>query len=120
MSNNPISEFIQSSHCFHVHDLSVLLCLIAAQETSHPFNAVSPAAADKRITYLEGITDEEWSAAFARLMLAGELRWVDDGRWRGYQVVRFEELHDSLADYGKRRYFRNASRISREKKGQSV
>lgn len=112
MSDTPISDFIQRSSCFHVHDLAVLIFLVGVQERGWP---ISPIARYGKFCYLSGLTEEEYQAAFQRLLENGEIVKVETEKWRGYEVARMENLEEGMMDFGKRMYFRRAAKRSRER-----
>lgn len=120
MSNSPIRDFIYRCPSLHVHDVAALFCLVALQESSGPGWVISPAVKDRRIIGLGGMTDEEWAASVARLIAAEELEWVEENNWRGFRVKRFDELQDAMTDFGKRAYFRQKTKESRERKEVAV
>lgn len=111
-TESPISDFINRMSSFHVHDTALLIWLVALQETGWP---ISPYAAVGRwgVGRMNGMTEEEYEAAFARLIESGEVERVEEEDWRGFQVVRFDELQDGMMDFGKRRYFRLAQKRRR-------
>lgn len=113
VTDRPITDFIDQMHDFHAHDFAVLFYLVSVQERGWP---ISPAAKDGRWSFLTGITRGEYQSAFTRLLKCKEVVEVKDDHWRGYEVARFEQLQDGMMDFGKRRYFREAARKSREKK----
>lgn len=103
MSQTPIQDFIYGMKSFHAHDFAVLFWAVAFEQRSWP---ISPAADTGRLFHIEGMTQEEIAASFKRLIDLGEIVPIESDQWRGYEVVRFDYLADRLADYGKRRYFR--------------
>lgn len=109
MSQRPIYDFC-GWVIYPVNDLGMLFWLIATQEISWP---ISPAVELGRFASLQGITAAESAASFKRLLEAGEVRWVENERWRGFEVTRFDELHEAMAKFGRRHYFRTAARERR-------
>ena len=117
MSESPIHDFIWGSKSFHVHDIAVLLFLVGLQERN---GILSPAVATKRMFSFDGITEEEYRAAFKRLEDAGEVVWMEDDQGRGYFVDRYLKLSDDLAENGARQYFRKKAKANRERKKAQV
>lgn len=119
MTDTPLSDFYLNVACGHVHDVAVLFALLGAEERARhcvcPF--VSPAAKSGKVLLLQGISDEDLVKSFDRLQAAGEIKWNETEKWRGWTVTRFDELYAGLEDVGRRAYFRKKAKQSRESKG---
>lgn len=107
MQDQPISDFLNRLQSFHVNDIAVLMWLVAIQERSFP---ISPAAATGKWFPFDGATEEELEESFKRLLLLGEVEEYSDEQFKGYRVKRFDELRESMQDFGRRSYFRSVSK----------
>ena len=128
MSDTPISDFLFRCTNFHVHDVAVMFVLLHLQERmdfGESGGLIRPGVATKR-QMLDGITDEEWAAAFERLVASGTVQWVESkpfrgGFVRGYRLTGiYDQLVEDMTDFGRRRYFRLRASESRRKSDEAI
>lgn len=103
MSQKPLTDFFMKMGSYHPHDVAVLFALMACSELLTNARDVIPPAVKNRIWALD-MDPSELENSLKKLVECGELRWVENELFRGYQVVRLKEFQDSLKAVGRRNY----------------